>query len=299
MDIKRHFSKTRYAPTPSGYLHLGNILSFAITAALAQQAGARILLRIDDFDRERTNPRFVNDIFDTLHFLQLPWHDGPKDYTEYESTYSQVHRTALYNSALQQLRDGGHLFACTCTRTQVVLPGGDGVYPGTCRHKGIPLDTPGTSWRLHTATATDITVNTLDGAVTQQLPPNMHNCIVRKKDGYAAYQLISVIDDLFLGTDLVVRGDDLWPSTLAQCYLASLLGHRSFSAIAFHHHPLLLEADGKKLSKSEGATSVHYLREAGNSAAAIWGEVAALAGIDRSADSLERQLNELLEIYCQ
>ncbi len=254
------FNKTRLAPTPSGFLHLGNIYSFVITVALARSSGAKVLLRIDDADRERTNKVFVQDIFDTLSYLDIPFDEGPLTIPEYETIYSQVHRMDTYYKALHQLRDAGKLFACTCTRTQVVH-GPDSVYPGTCRHKNIPFDAPNVSWRI-IEDETELEVKGVDGSITKaQLPANMRNFIVRKKDGFPAYQLTSLLDDIHFGIDLVVRGEDLWASTLAQLYLASLLGSNTFSNTSFYHHPLISGADGNKLSKSEGATSVHYLRD--------------------------------------
>src|SRR4051812_36682128 len=104
MDTQLTFKKTRIAPTPSGFLHLGNIFSFAITAALAQKTQAKIFLRIDDFDRERTNKLYIQDIFDTLNFLEIPWHEGPRNMQAYETEYSQAHRAEIYTKALQQLR---------------------------------------------------------------------------------------------------------------------------------------------------------------------------------------------------
>src|ERR1035437_9153412 len=95
------FKRTRIAPTPSGYLHLGNILSFAITAALARKTNAKVLLRIDDFDLERTNKLYVQDIFDTLNFLEIPWDEGPRNMKQYEQEFSQVHRMEMYKKALQ------------------------------------------------------------------------------------------------------------------------------------------------------------------------------------------------------
>src|ERR1700719_4550756 len=103
MNLPPTFRKTRIAPTPSGFLHLGNVLSFAITAALARRTGARILLRIDDLDSQRSAPEFVQDIFDTLRYLEIPWDEGPRDYGEYASQYSQLHRMDLYNRALETL----------------------------------------------------------------------------------------------------------------------------------------------------------------------------------------------------
>src|SRR6185312_6440352 len=101
---KMHFKKTRIAPTPSGFLHLGNAYSFALTAALAGKYGARILLRIDDLDRERVQKQYVQDIFDTLNFLEIPWHEGPRNMDEYEKQYSQIHRLDLYRQTLDMLQ---------------------------------------------------------------------------------------------------------------------------------------------------------------------------------------------------
>lgn len=277
-NIARRFTKTRIAPTPSGFLHLGNILSFHITAGLAQKTGAGILLRIDDLDRERADKAYVQDIFDTLHFLDIPWTEGPKDIHEFEAVYSQVHRMEIYRKALQQLKDGGHLFACTCSRAQVLRDNPDGVYPGTCRNKAIPLDTKNASWRLRTTTDKVLSVKTLEGTTLKtSLPAAMQDFVVRKKDGFPAYQLTSVSDDVYYGIDLIVRGEDLWPSTLAQLYLASILGQDAFLNSTFYHHSLLEESPGKKLSKSAGATSVQYLRKEGKTAADIYAMTAGMA----------------------
>ncbi|HEX3383901.1 MAG TPA: glutamate--tRNA ligase family protein, partial [Mucilaginibacter sp.] len=196
----RQFSKTRIAPTPSGYLHLGNVLSFAITAAIAEQTGAKILLRIDDLDRDRVRKEYVQDIFDTLNFLEIPWHEGPRNLAGYEAGFSQVHRLPLYNRALEQLKQSGQLFACTCSRLQA----GE-IYPGSCRDKNIAFDAKDVSWRLKTDVSQEIGIRTLNkGVVKTHIPPVMQDFVVRKKDGYPAYQLASVVDDLHFGVDLVV-----------------------------------------------------------------------------------------------
>jgi glutamyl/glutaminyl-tRNA synthetase len=274
----RHFHKTRIAPTPSGFLHLGNVLSFSITAFLAEQTGAQILLRIDDLDRDRANPEYIQDIFDTLNFLEIPWHEGPRDLQEFEIEYSQLHRMDLYKKALQQLEDSQAVFACTCSRSQIRQNNPDDIYPGTCRNKGLPLDTPEASWRLRTNDSAELSVKTLnDDIVKTTLSPDMRDFVVRKKDGYPAYQLASIIDDLHFGIDLVVRGQDLWPSTLAQLYLASKLGVDTFTNSTFYHHVLLTE-EGKKLSKSAGDASVRYLRKLGKKPADIYAQIGRMAG---------------------
>jgi len=281
-----HFSKTRLAPTPSGFLHLGNVLSFAITAAIAAQTGAKILLRIDDLDRERVNREYVQDIFDTLNFLEIPWDEGPRNYSEYENEYSQLHRMELYQNALLQLKDSGQVFACTCSRAEVRRNNKDDIYPGTCRDKAIPLDTKDVSWRLKTDNAKEIRVNTLqEGLIKTALPANMQDFIVRKKDGFPAYQLTSVIDDLHFGVNLIVRGRDLWPSTLAQIYLSSQLKANGFQNCTFHHHDLLTETTGVKLSKSAGDTSVKYLREQEKKPGDVYSEIAKMLGFNEQVNN--------------
>ena len=258
------FHKTRIAPTPSGFLHVGNASSFMITAALAEETNAKLLLRIDDLDRDRVEEAYVKDIFETLHFLEITWDEGPQNYEEYQHTWSQMQRLALYNAALEQLQQSGHLFACTCSRTQVLKDSPDGSYPGTCRHKKLPLNTPGANWRVSTDANTKLHVKTLEGNIMEAtLPRSMQDFVVRKKDGFPAYQLTSVIDDLHFGIDFIVRGQDLWDSTLAQSYLALLLEQNTFANICFHHHALLEAAPGQKLSKSAGDTSIQHLRKQG------------------------------------
>ncbi|MFB9843642.1 glutamate--tRNA ligase family protein [Mucilaginibacter ginsenosidivorans] len=277
--ITAKFNKTRIAPTPSGFLHLGNVLSFAITAYVAEQTGAKILLRIDDLDRDRVNPEYVQDIFDTLNFMDIPWHEGPRNLLEFESEYSQVHRMDIYRGALKKLEENNAVFACTCSRSQIRQNNPDETYPGTCRNKGIPLDTPDASWRIKTGAQTELAIKTLNNGVQKAtLPANMYDFVVRKKDGFPAYQLASVIDDIHFGIDLVIRGQDLFPSTLAQLYLANKLEANIFTNNTFHHHPLLTEK-GKKLSKSSGDTSIHYLRKLGKKPADIYNQVAGAAGL--------------------
>lgn len=285
------FRKTRLAPTPSGFLHVGNILSFAITAAIAGKTGARIFLRIDDVDRERTNKLYVQDIFDTLNFMEIPWDEGPTDMKTYEREYSQMCRMDLYHEALRQLMDSGAVFACTCSRATVHANNAEGRHPGDCRDKHLPYKTPGACLRQNTAGAKEIGVHVYrNGVVVDTLPADVHDFIVRKKDGFPAYQLTSLIDDLHFGIDLVVRGEDLWPSTLAQLYLSKVLERPAFSLTTFYHHPLLMGGDGMKLSKSAGATSVQHLRKEGRKPAYIYTLIAGMCGVNAPVNSY----NELI-----
>lgn len=280
--------KTRFAPTPSGLLHLGNIYSFAVTAALARKTGAKIFLRIDDIDRDRTNKAFVQDILDTLDFLGITYHEGPRTLQEYEHEYAQVHRTALYNNALNQLADRGLLFACDCSRTKIKHINADSIYQGICRYRALPLSRSDVNWRIITPEAADFRIATfVQGSVNAPFPELMKDFIVKRKDGNAAYQLTSVIDDLHFGVDLVVRGADLWHSTVAQHYLAASLSQPSFAKVVFHHHALLAGPDGSKLSKSAAADSVQYYRLQNKKPAYIFSLLSRLLHLNNDAQTWE------------
>ncbi|WP_341834371.1 glutamate--tRNA ligase family protein [Chitinophaga pollutisoli] len=265
---------TRLAPTPSGFLHAGNLLSFAATYALSLHLNLEILLRIDDLDRDRLRPEYLADIFATLEYMDIPWHHGPRNPDEFSTQWSQTLRIEHYNSLLNALRDGGHLFACDCSRTQLL----NGAYPGTCRHKNIPLSQPGVAWRLKTDPGSRIGIRSPGPATPPMpLPPSMYDFVVRKKNGDPAYQLASVADDLHFGVTHVVRGEDLLPSTLGQLYLASLLPFNTFPETVFWHHPLLEGPSGHKLSKSAGDTSIRHMRAQGLSPADICTATARMA----------------------
>ncbi|WP_158991882.1 glutamate--tRNA ligase family protein [Mucilaginibacter sp. L196] len=288
-DPKVKYNRTRIAPTPSGFLHIGNVLSFAITAALAKQSGAKILLRIDDIDQARADKQYVQNIFDTLNFLEIPWDEGPRDAKEFDVEYSQLHRMGLYNEALKYLQDKKLVFACNCSRKQLSES------PCSCYEKQLSLTADNVSWRLITSPNDRLAIKDYNGELIQAiLPTEMNNFVVRKKDGFPAYQLTSVIDDLYYGADLVVRGQDLWHSSLAQYQLAIALGRDDFNNITFYHHPLIKDTAGNKLSKSTGATSIKYLREQGKSASDIYQLIAAITGINEPVYNWEQLVSIMI-----
>jgi glutamyl/glutaminyl-tRNA synthetase len=277
----RRFVRTRIAPTPSGYLHLGNLASFILTAGLARRHGASILLRIDDIDRARARPAYIDDIFETLHYLGIPWDEGPMDPTDFVRNHAQLQRMDLYRAALAGLAASGQIFACDCSRKTLAAHAGEGGYPGTCLAKQIPLDTPGVCWRLKTAEDATVMIHDLvQGPASKPLPVSMRHFIVRKKDHLPAYQLASVIDDIHFGVDLIVRGEDLFESTLAQLYLSACLGNVTFAQVRFVHHVLLQNAAGEKMSKSAGDISIQLLRKQGKDRGSICRQVALLLGLD-------------------
>ena len=266
-----NFSLTRIAPTPSGYLHLGNAYSFLLTKALARKHRAKILLRIDDLDRERFRPEYIQDIFDTLDFLEIQIDQGPKNLSEMESTWSQVHRLPLYTEALEQLKQNKLTFACTCTRSQILQIDPRGMYLGQCIDKRFSLDKEQVAWRINTLDADFLRFQEYLRQAKAIILPEEATCYsVRKKDGLPAYQLCSLIDDLHFKVYLIVRGQDLYPSTLAQLDLARLLGKDTFAQTTFYHHPLLKSLDQKKLSKSADSSSIHHLRKEGKTLADLF-----------------------------
>ncbi len=260
------FNLTRIAPTPSGFLHLGNAYSFLKTKALAEKHGAKILLRIDDLDRERYRPEYVQDIFETLDFLEIKIDLGPKNLKELENEWSQVHRLEMYRKVLDQLQTSTKLFACDCSRKKIQQLDPSGYYLGQCleRRVPLPLDKPEVAWRMDTSEADFVRyLEYPDQQKTGLIPQDSMFYVIRKKDGLPAYHLTSLLDDLHFGVDLIVRGTDLLPSTLAQLDLARNLGLEKFSQINFHHHSLIRGPKQEKLSKSAGSTSVQFLRKQG------------------------------------
>ncbi len=209
---------------------------------------------------------YLQDVFDTLEFLQISWQEGPTDVDDFRRSWSQMHRLHLYHATLQQLVESGKVFACNCSRSRIAHLSADGAYPGTCLDKQLPLDAPDVCWRLDTTGAPD-------------LPAAIRHFVIRKKEGMPSYQVASVADDVYCRVNVIVRGQDLYPSTQAQQYLASLLSNNSFPQARFYHHPLLLGPDGSKLSKSSGATSVQYLRKEGRQAADIYRLLGRLMGL--------------------
>lgn len=274
------FKRTRIAPTPSGFLHLGNLLSFVLTTALARRNGASILLRIDDLDRERYHDEYVQDIIDTLNFMEIPWDEGPRTLNEFRQQYSQTHRLHLYQHALDQLSNNGQVFACSCTRSQLNQVSPDGSYPGTCSQNGPVLTEPQINWRLYTTREKQLMIRTLEqGDIATALPGLMQFFVVRKKNGIPSYQLSSLIDDIHFGVDFIVRGNDLWHSSLAQTYLSELIAANDFGKTQFYHHELLHDNKGEKLSKTAGSISIQYLRKEGKKKEEIYQHLAAFCGI--------------------
>ncbi len=236
----------RLAPTPSGYLHLGNAVNFVLTWLLVRRAGGTLHLRIDDLDRARLRRPYLENIFRVIDWLGLDYDSGPSGPDDFLRRHSQLLHLPAYNQVLRRLgQRPGLLYGSQRSRS-----GGVGA-------EEVPLATPGAAWRARVPGGTCVSFRDgWQGAAHVPLAAALANFIVRKKDGVAAYQLASVVDDLRLGTTLIVRGLDLLPSTAAQLWLAAQLSEtRAFDAgrVQFYHHDLLTNAAGHKLSKSTQA----------------------------------------------
>lgn len=282
------YSLTRFAPTPSGYLHLGNIYSFLTTLKIAQKYRAKILLRIDDMDRERVKQEYIQDIFDTMDFLEIPYDIGPKNLRDFETEYSQKYRMPWYLDALESLKKSGNLFACNCSKTKILEMNADGKYSGYCRNRKLGFNRKNMAWRFLVDTKESFSFEDIEfGVKTERLPEILADFILKRKDGLPAYQLTSVVDDLHYGVDLIVRGQDLLGSTLAQVYLSKHLPKNRFEYTGFFHHSLLKRADGQKLSKSAGDTSVQYLRKSGKKKEDIFELVGKWMGLETPIRNLQ------------
>jgi len=268
--------RTRFAPTPSGYLHVGNAASFVLTWLLARSVKGTILLRIDDLDGDRVRPEYIEDIFRTIDFLKLDYDEGPIGPDDFQISWSQFKRIEQYEALLSKFTQRHNkAFACTCSRSK--LP--EGPYPEICTNKGIPLTQTDAAWRLNVTDSDVIEFTDLfSGQQRVSLSHSTGSFVVRSRNGMPAYQIVSFADDLLYNVNLIVRGSDLITSTASQLYIDSQV-NSGFSAVAFVHHPLVVTADDTKLSKSNGASSVKAIRESGETPGLIYQIAAGWLGI--------------------
>lgn len=276
------FNTTRYAPTPSGYLHLGNLYSFILTAILAREKGLKIFLRIDDMDRARYRPEFLENIFEVLRYFDLPWDIGPTDKTDVEQQWAQQYRIQSYTHALEILRQQGFVYACSCTRSDQQKFGLESGCVKGCSDAELSLNVDGFNWRFRTPEEQQELVLATGERVIYPFPFKIKDFVIRRRDGNPAYQLCSIIDDQQFKIGWVVRGMDLLDSSIAQIALSKALNNNTYAEVKHMHHPLLRSSDGSKLSKSDGADSLHALVNKGVSAAGILTLLAEQLGIRRT-----------------
>ena len=275
----------RFAPSPSGRMHLGNLFCALLSWLSVKSQGGEWILRIEDLDTDRCRPDYARQVEEDLRWLGLAWDEGGSTGGP-DAPYFQSQRTALYEAALARLREMGLVYPCFCTRAQLHAASAphreDGltVYPGTCR--GLtPEDIARReaagrrgALRLRVPEESIAFTDGHLGEVTEYLPTDCGDFLLRRSDGLFAYQLAVVVDDAAMGVTEVVRGADLLSSTPRQLLLYRLLGE---TAPAFCHFPLLLSSDGRRLSKRDGDLGLAVLRER-YTPEEIVGKLAYLAG---------------------
>lgn len=256
--------RTRFAPSPNGQLHLGHAYAAIVAHDLARASGGEFLLRIEDIDGTRSRPELVPEILADLAWLGLAW-DGV--------LVHQSARLDRYAKAGERLKAMGLLYPCQCTRAEVLAAateqGPDGpVYPGTCRNRDV--DPKGAAWRIDMARAAALAgplvwVDALAGP-QQATPEQFGDVVLLRKEAPASYHLAATLDDAADGITLVTRGQDLFAASHVHRLLQAVLG---LPVPTWHHHPLLCEADGRKLAKRRGSPALADLRQAGESGQAV------------------------------
>ena len=276
--------RSRIAPTPSGYLHIGNALNFVLIWLWVRREGGRLMLRIDDRDTPRAKPEFIDDIFRSLDWLGLDWDEGPQTAEQLYSTYSQSLRINRYEAVTRQFIGTGKVFACECSRKEMHL------HACSCQAKQIPLDRPDTALRISTPAESILVDDLKRGIIPISLDHELKDFIIRRRDGMTAYQLASLVDDIDFDMNLIIRGDDLLSSTAAQLYLASVIGADSFAKVTFYHHPMVNDEEGYKLSKSSGSPSLRAMRESGMSREQLYIRLSGLMGLKEKHTSADDML---------
>ncbi len=264
----------RYAPSPTGEMHLGNAWTALLAWLHARSHGGRFVLRMEDLDPDRSRPVYEAQLIHDLRWLGLDWDEGPDVGGGY-GPYRQSERFSLYRQALDMLRQDGRLYACRCTRAQLSAgaphPGEQGrPYSGACRTLGLPLDGR-QALRVVVRPGVYGFEDEARGWFEQDVAAVVGDFAVQRADGVPAYQLAVVVDDAAMAVTHVVRGDDLLDSTPRQLFLYEALRLR---APRFLHLPLLVDPEGRRLSKRQRDLSIAALRSAGVPAERIIGYLA-------------------------
>jgi glutamyl-Q tRNA(Asp) synthetase len=273
---------TRFAPSPTGYLHLGHVANAVWVWGLARALGGRVLLRVEDHDRGRCRPEYERAMLDDLAWLGLePDLGTPEEVRGVPSSYRQSDMGAEYQAALDRLGRAGLVFGCDCSRKDLASTEGDVFnqetrYPGRCRGRGLTM-APGIGARLRLEPRLERFVDGRLGTHEQAPAEQCGDLLLRDRLGQWTYQFAVVVDDCRQQVDLVVRGEDLLPSTGRQIHLGRLLGRPT--PPVFLHHPLIRKAGGEKLSKAARDTGVRELRAEGVSRGVVLGLAAALTGL--------------------
>jgi glutamyl/glutaminyl-tRNA synthetase len=285
--VEKHSTyRGRLAPSPTGFLHLGHARTFWVAQQRARAANGELILRNDDLDAARCKPEFVTAMLEDLRWFGFDWVEGP-DLGGPHAPYNQSQRVDCYGDVFDELRAGGHLYACTCSRKDVQsaagapheLPRGFGDephYPGTCRPENLPpaerahraaWPREGVNWRFRVPAGEELAfVDGHFGPQTAVTGRDFTDFLVWRKDGVPSYQLACVADDAAMRITEVVRGADLLLSTFRQLLLYRALG---LAAPAFFHCPLVTDEHGVRLAKRHDALALRTLRQQGREPAEL------------------------------
>jgi len=273
---------TRFAPSPTGLLHLGHVVNAVYVWGLARALGGRVLLRLEDHDRTRCRREFELAQLEDLDWLGLqPDLGATQELRAGSSPYRQSDCDRVNREFLGRLSAAGMVFGCDCSRREIDAEGDAAFhqetrYPGRCRGRGLPVDGGG-GVRLRIDPGEE---RFRDGRLGEQSQDPSRQCgdlLLRDRLGHWTYQFAVVVDDIRHGVDLVVRGEDLLESTGRQLRLGRLLGRDR--PPVFLHHPLARRPDGAKLSKAGGDSGIRELRSAGIASAEVLGRAACIAGL--------------------
>jgi glutamyl-Q tRNA(Asp) synthetase len=258
--------KTRFAPSPTGYMHLGHVVNAIYVWGMARAHGGEVLLRIEDHDRIRSRREFEAALLDDLDWLGFVADEGRRP------VLRQSDDPGAYDQALRQLRLAHHVYACGCSRKDI----GAERYDGGCRELAL-AETPGRGLRVRLEPAAEQFDDLMLGTTEQVPAEQCGDLLLKDRDGHWTYQFAVAVDDLRQNITHVIRGEDLIGSTGRQIALARMLGRTV--PPAFLHHPLIIKPDGMKLSKSNADTGIRELRAAGLRPEAVIGRAAAMANL--------------------
>ena len=290
---------TRFAPSPTGYLHLGHVVNAIHVWGTAAVRGGRVLLRLEDHDRGRCRAEYEAAILDDLEWLGLePAYGSPADFRAGPSHYRQSDNDARYRLALDYLATTFRVYACDCSRKDIALesdvPDQESRYDGRCRNRNLEPHV-GRGLRVVIEAGEEQFTDGVLGPQSQRPQAQCGDLLLRDRDGNWTYQFAVTVDDLEQRIDLVIRGRDLLESTGRQIRLARMLGRTE--APEYRHHPLIRHASGAKLSKANRDTGIRDLRAAGLSRAAVLGQAAHLSGLTAGPRPLEpHQLADLFDL---
>ena len=284
---------TRFAPAPTGLLHLGHLVNALYTWGIARSTGGRVLLRIEDHDRQRSRPEHETAILEDLDRLGLAPDEPARGVGEFHAgptPYRQSDVGELYEAMLSALRMQELVYACDCSRATFAAweaergrPWRGIGCPGGCRTRSLPEDGDA-GLRVAVGAGTERCVDLLAGPMADE-PASTGDLLVRDRVGNWTYAFCVVVDDMRHGVDLVIRGRDLLDATPVQLRLARLLGR--VEPPRYMHHPLIRRASGQKLSKAAGDTAVRSLLDEGRTPAELFGLAARLAGLRADATPIE------------